>query len=149
MRLGILGGLGPAAGAEFFNEFTRLTPVKYDQDHYEVVLYSNPLVPDRSTAVLNGDNGPLRPMMDGMNTLIHWGADILAVPCNTAHIFLDKFIQDLPRPTIHIVEETLRLARDNAPFGGWLIGTSGLIASGIYQDYAESYQYPLWLPNDR
>ena len=52
--LGILGGMGPAATAEFLLEFTRQTPAEKDQDHFPSISLSDPAVPDRTEAILDG-----------------------------------------------------------------------------------------------
>ena len=50
--LGILGGMGPLAGAQFLLRLTLLTPGEQDQDHIPTVLWSDPRVPDRTAARL-------------------------------------------------------------------------------------------------
>ena len=76
------------------------------------------------------------------------GADILAVPCNTAHYFIDDFRDDLPRPLVHIIEETVLAAQRLNPDGAWMLSTHGTRASGLYQKYADKHGYTLYLPND-
>ena len=39
------------------------------------------------------------------------GAEVLAVPCNTAHYFIDDFKAALPQPLVHIIEETVLAAQ--------------------------------------
>ena len=50
--LGVLGGMGALATADFMRKLTELTPAARDQDHIPVLVYSNPQVPDRSTAIM-------------------------------------------------------------------------------------------------
>ncbi|MFC7552904.1 hypothetical protein ACFQU7_12565 [Pseudoroseomonas wenyumeiae] len=40
--LGVLGGMGPLASAQFMLRLTLLTPAKRDQDHIPAVLWSDP-----------------------------------------------------------------------------------------------------------
>ena len=49
--LGVLGGMGPAAGAEFLRLLARDAPAKRDQDHPRVIALSDPAIPDRSDAI--------------------------------------------------------------------------------------------------
>lgn len=58
------------------------------------------------------------------------------MPCNTAHYFIDKIKDQIPRPLIHIVESTLEQAKQKSPSGAWLIATKGTIRTGLYQRYA-------------
>jgi len=66
----------------------------------------------------------------------------------TAHPFVDDFRQELPTPLVHIVEATLAGAKRRIPSGGWLVATSGTVASGIYQNEARKCGYPLHVPAD-
>ena len=50
-RIGILGGMGPLATADFFAKLTRATPATRDQDHFPVTLESAPQIPDRVAAM--------------------------------------------------------------------------------------------------
>ena len=43
--LGVLGGMGPLASAQFMVRLTLLTPATRDQDHIPTVLWSDPRVP--------------------------------------------------------------------------------------------------------
>ena len=47
--LGVLGGMGPLASAQFMLRLTLLTPAERDQDHIPAVLWSDPRVPDRTS----------------------------------------------------------------------------------------------------
>ncbi len=144
--LGILGGMGPAAGAEFLRLLTALSPVKEDQDHVPAILLSDPRVPDRTAAILGRGEDPSAVLLENLLKLASWGADLLAVPCNTAHVFIDRFAGQLPVPLVHIVEETLREARERNPSGGWLLATEGTVKSGLYPQRAERKGFRLLLP---
>ena len=76
------------------------------------------------------------------------GADVLAVPCNTAHFFIDQFKEELPVPLVHIVEETVLAAQRLSPEGAWMLSTKGTRATGIYQKVAEKYNFTLFIPNE-
>ncbi len=146
--IGVLGGMGPAAGAEFLRLLTALCPAVSDQGHPPVILLSDPQIPDRTAALLGRGEDPTERIRDDLFRLISWGADLLAVPCNTAHAFIDRFAGQLPVPLVHIVEETLREAIEKSPGGGWLIATEGTLVSGIYQARAMREGYSLTLPTD-
>lgn len=146
--LGVLGGMGPAATAEFLRLLAAHAPAGRDQEHPRVFVLSNPHIPDRTAAILGGGEDPTPHLRKGLFTLVDWGADLLAVPCNTAHPFIDRFREDLPVPLVHIVEATLEKAQERSPEGSWLVPTTGTRVSGIYQDEAERLGYPLHVPDD-
>src|SRR2546423_9051784 len=87
--LGVLGGMGPAAGAEFLRVFTSLWPAACDQDHPRVVLLSEPRIPDRSAALTSGGADPTASLAAALHDLAGWGVDVIAIPCNTAFAFMD------------------------------------------------------------
>lgn len=144
--IGILGGMGPAATGQFLLELARATPADKDQDHFHTIVEGDPSVPDRTTCLLSGSDAPLGPIRAGLERLITWGADLLVVPCNTAHAYIDRFVDELPRPLVHIVDATLGEAESVAPDGSWLTATTGTVATSLYQDAAARRGYPLHLP---
>lgn len=147
-KLGVLAGMGPAAGAEFLRLLTIKAPASADQEHPVVYLLSDTQIPDRSPAILGKGPSPLQHIRSGLEQLIGMGADILACPCNSAHYFIDLFAEPLDKPLIHIIEETVLAAKSASPNGAWMISTLGTRQSGLYQKYADKHNYQLFIPND-
>ncbi len=145
-KLGVLGGMGPAAAAEFLRLLAVHAPAHCDQEHPVVYLLGDASLPDRSTAMLGLGESPAAQMKDDFFRLAEWGADLLCAPCNSAHYFIDSFREELPCPLIHIIEETLKDAAAISPQGAWLIGTDGTIRSGLYQRRAKQMGYNLLEP---
>lgn len=146
--LGILGGMGPAAGAEFLRLLAEGAPADCDQEHPRILMVSEPSIPDRSRAILGQGENPTSPLRDQLELLVSWGAGLLAVPCNTAHYFIDRFRSELRVPLVHIVEATLDEARKKSPEGAWLLSTSGTRKSGLYSEYARHAGYRFRDPSD-
>lgn len=150
LTLGVLGGMGPAATAEFQRLLAVKAPATCDQEHPRMIVYSHTVTPDRTTYLLGKGPDPEPYLLDGLRTLIGWGADRLAVTCNTAHFFIDKFVAQglISVPVIHIVEETLRTCRERSPEGAWLTATLGTMNTGIYQRHAEASGYRFRIPDE-
>ena len=146
--LGILGGMGPAATAEFLRLLSRDAPARSDQEHPRMLLISEPSIPDRTKAILGLGDDPTSMLRYGLERLIEWGAEILAVPCNTAHHFINRFRGELDVPLIHIIEATVDAAAGKSPRGAWLLSTSGTRKSGLYPDYARKIGYRFLQPTD-
>ncbi|MBX9422312.1 MULTISPECIES: aspartate/glutamate racemase family protein [Streptomyces] len=146
--LGVLGGMGPAATAEFLRLLATDVPASRDQEHPRIVMLSDPTVPDRTAAILGDDTEAARRIRKHLFTLVEWGADLLAIPCNTAHALLDDIASELPAPLVDIVDATLDEAVRLSPEGGWLTATTGTVASGLYQKRAATRGYPLHVPGD-
>lgn len=79
--LGVLGGMGPAATVAFLARVQALTPAEGDQDHIRVLMDMNPQVPDRNQTPELAE-AVLGEMALRLKAA---GADVLAMPCNTAH----------------------------------------------------------------
>ncbi len=79
--LGVLGGMGPAATVAFLARVQALTPAQGDADHIRVVMDLNPQVPDRNTQPGEAE-AELATMARRLKAA---GAEVLAMPCNTAH----------------------------------------------------------------
>jgi aspartate racemase len=134
--LGVLGGMGPLASAQFMLRLTLLTPATRDQDHIPAILWSDPRVPDRTAARLHGGEDPLPALLHGLHGLRQAGAGAIAIPCNTAHGWYDAMQGATPLPILHIVDaaeaELLRLGVKPGTVG--LMGTAGTLAMRLYQD---------------
>ncbi len=104
-------------------------------------MLSDPHIPDRIAAVAGTGPDPTERLRKGLLTVAGWGVDYLAVPCNTAHIFIDRFRSELPVPLLHIVEETVGACQRQSPGGAWLLATEATCKSRLYQQYAEKIGY--------
>jgi aspartate racemase len=149
--LGVLGGMGPLASAQFMVRLTLLTPAARDQDHIPTVLWSDPRVPDRTAARVAGGEDPLPALVRGLRGLEAAGCRAIAIPCNTAHGWYDAMKAATALPILHIVDaaaaELVRLgvAKD-APVG--VMGTAGTLAMRLYQDRLAALGYATCLVPD-
>jgi aspartate racemase len=146
--LGVLGGMGPAASARFLEILADLSPTKSDREHPKIFYISDPQIPDRTEAILGNGEEPSEYLRNDLLKLVEWGSDILAVPCNTAHYFIEDFAKEIPAPIINIVEASVKLARDTSPRGAWLLSTKATWRSGLYSKHAKHYDYELLFPDD-
>jgi aspartate racemase len=146
-KLGVLGGMGPAASAEFLRLLAVKAPASKDQEHPIVYMISDPQIPDRSSAILGQGEDPSERLKKDLFSLVEMGADIVAVPCNTAHYFIDRFREEIAVPLVHIVEETILAAKKLSPEGSWMLSTIGTKQCGLYQKYADGADYTLWIPS--
>lgn len=133
--IGVLGGMGPLAGADFLARLTLATPAARDQDHVRAVLWSDPTVPDRTAAALAGGPSPLPAMLAGVRVLERAGAGCLAIPCNTAHLWAEEIAAATPLPLIHIVDAAADALVARGIAGGTigLMGTAATLRLGLYQ----------------
>jgi len=139
--LGVLGGMGPAAGAYFAYRLALLTDAQRDQDHLPVLLANDPRIPDRSDAVMGSGASPLPAMRRGLRFLEASGCSCAVIPCNTAHHWYPDLQASVKMPLVHIVSSVLDRLRAAGVLGGrgnpgsgiGLLGTPATVTSGLYQ----------------
>ena len=98
--IGVLGGMGPEATADFFVKLIRRTPAKKDAGHLRVIIDSNPQIPDRTEAVEGRGPSPVPQLIATAKNLVRAGADLIAIPCITAHAFLDDLRASVEVPVL-------------------------------------------------
>lgn len=135
--IGILGGMGPAATAEFYAKLVALTPAQRDQDHPKVVIWADPTVPDRSLALLGRGPDPSEWLARGAQRLAVAGATLVAIPCNTAHAFLPGISQRIGLPVVHMIDEVAKHVLVSHPRtrNVGVLATTGTVRSALYQDW--------------
>ena len=148
--IGILGGMGPLATADFFNKVIAATPAQRDEDHVPLLIQSDPRIPGRPAAILRGGESPLPALLAGRDRLIAAGAVMLAMPCNTAHFWLPELLTDCPVPFLSIVDascdEVAALAAPGAQIG--LIATGATLATGLFDGQLKARGYVPLLPTE-
>ncbi|MCC7282355.1 MAG: amino acid racemase [Acetobacteraceae bacterium] len=148
--IGVLGGMGPLAGADFVARLTLAHDGTQDQDHPEVVLFSATQVPNRTKAALEGGADPLPAMLAGIRLLEQAGAGCIAIPCNTAHLWYDAMQAATRLPILHIVNAAAAALRAAGVAGGTIgvMGTPGTLALRLYEQRLEPLGYRCLTPSE-
>ena len=94
--IGIIGGMGPLATCDLMEKIIRNTKAACDQDHLHLYVDCNTEIPDRTKAILGEGQSPAPEMITSAGKLIGMGADLLMMPCNTAHYFYEELAQAVP-----------------------------------------------------
>jgi aspartate racemase len=149
--LGILGGMGPLATADFMQKIIARTPAENDQQHLPMLVYNVPQVPDRTEAILHGGADPLPAMLSGIAFLNRNGASLIAIPCNTAHHWYSELSRASHSPILHLADAAVAgMAHDRISGGRvGLLATSGTIASGFYQRRFAEHGFACSVPADQ
>lgn len=148
--LGVLGGMGPLASAQFMLRLTLLTPAVRDQEHVPAVLWSDPRVPDRTAARLGGGEDPLPWLLRGIAGLEAAGCGAVAIPCNTAHGWFEAMQAATALPILHIVDAAAAELRRQGVTGGRIgvMGTAGTLAMRLYQARLGALGYEVIVPDE-
>ena len=148
--LGVIGGMGPAATADFFAKLIEETPASCDEEHIPTLIVSDPRLPGRPAAILEHGPSPLPALLATRDKLLAAGATMLAMPCNTAHYWYEDLVRDCPVPFVSIVEASCDAARQIAPpvTPVGLIGTRATLVAGIFDRRLRAAGYPVLLPSE-
>jgi aspartate racemase len=142
--LGILGGMGPLASAEFLGTLYRLNVAEFEQDTPACVLLSDPTFPDRTEAILAGSTQVLAQRLEeALQTLLDMGADPIVIACVTVHHVLPQ----VPAPLRRRVLSLLDLVADEvlaAPRPRLLLATNGTRAARIFESHERWREIEPW-----
>lgn len=148
-KLGIVGGIGPAATVDFMRKIILNTGARRDQDHLRLVVEHNPQIPDRTANLLGGGEDPTNALFEACLRLQDSEATLIALPCNTAHAYIERLQPRLAVPIINMLSETI--AHIEAHWPGrptvGLLATSGTVASGVYRQAAAGRRLDLLVPD--
>jgi aspartate racemase len=158
--IGIVGGVGPMAGADLFKKITEQSPARTDQEHLPVIMMSFPhRIADR-TEYLEGKvlENPGIQLAKICFELSKAGVTVAGIPCNTAHApaIFDKMLSDLRQLNcniriVHMVNETVNHIKQNFPIGTkvGILSTNGSYKQKIYFDkLVEAGFYPV-VPDEK
>lgn len=145
--VGILGGMGPAAGADFTRLFVEACTERMralglavtDQNFPEHWLAQLP-VPDRSTALAAAADAPerdavLQALRTGLQRLVELGVSSVAIACNTAHAWHGALQASCPEvELLHIARETAAHLLTHGVREAGLLATTGTYRTGLYAE---------------
>lgn len=150
-RIGIMGGMGPAAAAQFMLLLVkRNLGARCDQDHAPALLDQATDIPDRSRAIAGDGENPVPAMLRSLSRLHAGGATHLAITCNTAHYFAPQIEDAMPSlapgmTLVHIVDAAIDSLDRQSPGVSriGLLATRGTLSANVYPDRAQGRQWVL------
>ena len=148
--LGVLGGLGPMSTFYFCELLTSHTLASCDANHIDMLISSRASTPDRTAYILGkSTESPLPIMQKEARRLIDAGANLLVIPCNTAHYFYDGLTDVSSVPILNIIEETVRYLKKRgvATFG--LLATEGTVKSESYHRLCKKHGIQCLVPSQK
>jgi aspartate racemase len=131
--LGVLGGMGPLASAEFLKTIYEQGLGEREQESPPVILYSDPTFPDRTEALLAGECGELLAQLaEALRRLSALGVSKIVICCITIHHLLPLLPAHLRGRVISLLdvifEEVARSRKRHL-----LICTTGTRRLGLFQ----------------
>ncbi len=132
------------SGVYFCEMLIAHTHADCDQQHLNFLLSSRADTPDRTDFILDhSKENPLPVMVREAKRLEACGAELLAIPCNTAHYFYDGICESVTIPVINIIEQTAAFCHSLGMHKVGVLATRGTISSGAYRTAlaAENIEY--------
>ncbi|MFT3718661.1 aspartate/glutamate racemase family protein [Pseudorhodoferax sp.] len=155
--VGILAGMGPAAGVDFVRLFVAACEdwlrthgrQVADQAYPEHWMAQLP-VPDRTRALADpAAPQPLEPLVRGLKQLADLGARAAAIPCNTAHAWHAALQERVPQiELLHMPRETAAALRRQGRMRVGLLATQGTYRMGLYAQALATQGIDCVLPGD-
>lgn len=123
------------ATAYYMELVTMMTDASCDQEHLDILVSSRPGTPDRTRYILGlSQEDPSVSMIEAGCQLVRGGAEVLAIPCITAHYFHDKLEREIGIPIIHLIRETVAHIKARGIRRVGIMATDGTIQSGLFQE---------------
>ncbi|WP_165249541.1 aspartate/glutamate racemase family protein [Adlercreutzia sp. ZJ141] len=150
-KLGIIGGLGPAATVRLMARVIDFTQADCDQEHLDITVLCRPQIPDRTAYLLRkpGAVSFIEPMQQAARELQDAGCTVLVTPCNTAHSRLPVIARAVDRA--RFVSMPLETARYAAKLGCTRCGvlaTDGARQAGVYDQALAQAGVQIAWPNE-
>ncbi len=136
---GILGGMGPQATVDLMSKVIAVTPARSEADHVHMIVDCNPHVPPRTVALLGDGASPGPELARMARGLVDAGATVLAMPCNTAHAFIEDIERAVDQPVLHMIDlatDAIASSATNVRAVG-LLATRGTRRTRLYHDRIE------------
>lgn len=147
--VGVIGGVGPAATAEFLMRVIGHTDAQRDQDHADLVVFQHSTIPDRTAFIVGeSDEDPSPVLAADAVTLESLGVVAIVLPCNTASAFIETVRAAVTIPVVDIVDAAV----EDAQARGWsrigVLSTEGTRLAGAYVHAVEQRGLSIVHPSD-
>lgn len=132
--VGIIGGMGPEATVDLMRRVIAKTPADDDQDHVHMIVESNPKIPSRIAHLIEGTGvDPTPELVRIARNLQQAGADVLAIPCNTAHGYAPAIRAAVSIPLLDMVALSVdQIAALRSVKRVGLLASTALINTALY-----------------
>lgn len=106
--IGILGGMGPAASAHFYQLLLKKSQEKYesvqDDEYPPIIINSLALIGSSENGMENNDL-ITQQLIKGAVTLEQAGANFMVIPCNSVHNIIKELRANVKIPILGIIEQ--------------------------------------------
>lgn len=139
--IGILGGMGPAATASFFDNIIKISQQKYgaeqDIDFSKIYLYNTYLEGFNETGFENPELVKEQ-LINDLKKIESWGANFIVIPCNTVHYFINELRESIKIPIISIIESTISTIKEKKYKKVGIVSSASTRHLNLYKEKLEN-----------
>ena len=150
-RIGLLGGMGPAATILLQQRLLDAVKVESDSGHLPLYIDMNPQVPSRIDYLVHGYGESPGPVLARMaRGLEGQGADVIVMPCCTAHHFADEIVRSVSVPFLNMVELTVSDIANRVPPGSdiGVLASPATMKIGLFENQLQLCKLKARYPHD-
>lgn len=144
-KLGIISGMGTRAGMLFIGKLIELSKANSDQEFPEFILHNNSQIPDRTKAIMNGGESPIKELSRSLHLLNQNRVNIIVATCVTSYFFLDQIKDRTSANLLNPVQLVLNWIIAKHPFIKTigLLATTGTIESKLFHSAFSQHSYQI------
>lgn len=134
--LGIIGGLGPETTAEFYLELVFGTYKKNKEARPPILIWNIPLryqIEEDLLTRASGEERYIPYLVEAAQKLEAGGAELLVIPCNSVHMFIDEVRRATKVPVLSIVEEAAILLKSQGVNRVGILSTQTTLNGKLYE----------------
>ena len=136
--LGVVGGMGIYASLEFVKDCYKLFGLTNDSKKPRILLDVNTSIPGRSEYLVNNGPSPIEAIENSIIGLKSAGAEVIAIPCNTANII----VSSSRLPHVHRIFDINEIVRKEIALHSkgrrvLVLGSIGILGSEVYSTSIE------------
>ena len=131
---GVIGGLGPETTTDFYLEIIK--KFSNNCDSYPSIVIDNVSLPfylEKDIIQESRNEDKLLPFLkESIKRLNQSKVDFIVIPCNTVHIFIDELRNESSVPILSIIDETIKIIKQENYKRIGILATTKTIDSKLY-----------------
>lgn len=132
VKIGVLGGIGPEATAEFYSKLIKALQkrglIKSNADYPQIIINSIPAPELIHRKISDTD---IKPYAEGLKFLEKSGADFIVMVCNTIHLYYDTLQKKIKTPILDLRQEVKQILVKSGIKSALVLGTPAAIKLGL------------------
>ncbi|HLC52300.1 MAG TPA: amino acid racemase [Candidatus Nanoarchaeia archaeon] len=150
MTIGIVGGLGTETSCSFCFSINRRMKSRHKiQPH--LIMDNIPISDDEFHKIANGEQSEsvLELLKDSVKRLNRINSNLIAIPCNTVHVFIDQLRRISKVPILSIIEETSKKCIQKSFRKVAVLGSTTTIKTELYPKELQKHSVEVVKINER